>query len=169
MIRIIGFDPATERSGYAVIDVIDGSPSLIECGVARAKGKTMESRLPEMLDDLGEIGARHVRELPEGSRVVFAIEKGYVSGKTLNNAIPMGAALAVAVLAAESCRSELPPGVEMVIVTVAPSQAKKAATGNGSAEKEQVRAGVAAMFDLGSSPPSDAADAIAVALAGRFA
>ena len=177
VLRLIGLDAATKKSGYAAIDVINGGAGfvLVECGVATARGKVMHERLPEMFNDLGDRVAEFVRGLGEdgaggtvgtGGRVIVSVERGYVSPRTLNNAIPMGAAFACAVLAAESARSDLRPGVRLEIVEVSPSEVKAAGCGSGRGDKGAMRAGVMHRLGLDESPPEDAADAIAVALAG---
>lgn len=166
-LRVIGIDAATTKSGYAAIDIVDGNQVLVECGVAKAKAKApMNDRLEEMFTDLGALVAEFVEKLEPPARVIVAIERGYVSPETLNNALPMGMAFCCAVLAAGSARSDLKAGVTMEIVEVSPGEVKVAGCGKGNANKEAMREGVMRRLSLNALPPEDAADACAVAMAG---
>jgi len=49
---------------------------------------------------------------------------------------------------------------------VSPAEVKKAVTGRGRAEKEQVQQMIRILLGLSALPPADAADALAVAVAG---
>lgn len=78
--------------------------------------------------------------------------------KSARSALVLGHARGVAMLAA-SLRS-CPVG------EVSPAEVKKAVTGNGRAEKEQVQEMVRILLGLEACLPADASDAVAVAVAG---
>ena len=69
----------------------------------------------------------------------------------------MGAARAATLIA--SAEAGLP------IYEYAPRKVKQVVTGNGSADKQQVAFMVRALLGLNETPPHDAADALAIAIA----
>ena len=69
----------------------------------------------------------------------------------------MGAARAATLIAASHAG--------MKIYEYSPKKIKQVVTGNGSANKEQVAFMVRALLGLAETPPHDAADAIAIAMA----
>jgi crossover junction endodeoxyribonuclease RuvC len=73
----------------------------------------------------------------------------------------MGAARAAALIAAADHG--------LTVFEYAPKKVKQAVVGNGAADKQQVAFMVRALLGLSETPPHDAADALAIALAHLFA
>ena len=83
------------------------------------------------------------------------IERPFV-GKSVRDAMTLNAGRAVCMLAAAASKAR--------VFDYAPAQVKKAATGNGQATKEFVQRMVVTSLRLKETPPTDAADAIALGL-----
>lgn len=148
-IRVLGVDPGTRTLGYGVLDVAPrGKLDVVECGVVRLPPKPLEVRLEAIFHDLGEIIRRREPD-------VLAIEDVF-GGKNFRSALKVGEARGVVVLAAQ--RSGLK------ICEYAPASVKRAATGNGAADKRQVQKAMVRLLALRSAPePTDVTDALAVA------
>jgi crossover junction endodeoxyribonuclease RuvC len=147
-VKIIAIDPGTRRTGYAVFDVRRGVPTMLECGLIFVRGRD----LPERLLHIHRGIERLIRRLRPKHTV---IETPFV-GKSTSDALTLAAARGVCMLAgaASKCR----------VYEYAPAQVKKAATGNGRAPKPMVQRMVRMRLGLRENPPTDAADAIALAL-----
>lgn len=149
--RVLGVDPGSRVCGYAVIEVAPPRRyQYIECGVLTAPERAPTERR------LGEI-ARHLSELMrELSPVAVAVEDVF-SHANVRSALALaqarGTVLAVAGLAG------------LPVFSYAPALVKKAVTGRGRANKDQVARMVQALVGLRRAPRSDAADALAVAIA----
>ena len=83
--------------------------------------------------------------------------EGIIYVQSHRTAISMGAARAATLIA--SAEAGLP------IYEYAPRKVKQVVTGNGSADKQQVAFMVRALLGLNETPPHDAADALAIAIA----
>ena len=86
----------------------------------------------------------------------MAVE-GIIYVQSHRTAITMGAARAATLIAAA--------GFSLPIYEYAPRKVKQAVVGNGTADKTQVAFMIRALLGLSETPPSDAADALAIALA----
>jgi len=148
--RILGIDPGSRVCGYGVIEETDGELRYIECGVltSTVAGDAMELRLGEIARGLREV-------IDELEPAVVAIEDVF-SHQNPRSALALaqarGMALAVVGLA----------GLE--VASYPPASVKKAVSGSGRAEKDQIARMVQALIGLGSLPPLDATDALAVAI-----
>jgi Holliday junction resolvasome, endonuclease subunit len=150
LLMILGIDPGTHITGYAVLNKGHSSPQLIDCGVIRPPAKSCLSERMATLD----VALRHLmsRFRPE----VVCIETQYIRinpKATLNLTMVRALVMAAA--------KDFSPTIKIYACT--PTQAKKALVGNGHATKEQLQKMAAALFSIG-LPPEDAADAIAIAL-----
>lgn len=146
---VLGVDPSLRGTGYAIVrDNGKGRAVCEEFGVIRLPQsvpvETCLLRIHETLMDLIS------RRKPE----VLAIEST-IFVQSVRTAIVLGAARGAALLAA--ARSGLR------VYEFAPRKIKQAAVGRGAAGKEQVAFMMRALFGLTETPPSDAADALAVA------
>jgi len=148
--KIIGVDPGLARTGWAVIEEINGKLKPLSFGCIETKKDLNESkRLSAIYSNLKGIIKK---ERPE----ILAIEKLFFS-KNVKTALSVGQARGVALLA----------GVDsgLIIEEYTPLQVKIAVTGYGRAEKRQVGQMVKKILNLESVPKlDDTADAIAVAL-----
>ena len=156
---IFGIDPGTAITGYGVISVKGNTMGWVDSGVIHTKATLpLDLRLETIFDGLVDMMHRHTPD-----RV--CIEEAFY-GKNVRTTLVLGHARGVAMLAARKSGA--------TVAEYSPREIKKAVTGNGNAEKEQV----AYMVRMLVAPPAqhdqtDAYDALAVALCdaqsgGRF-
>lgn len=150
MSRVLGVDPGTRATGYALVHRVEGRPRLIECGVIRTtKDADLGRRLVEIHRGMVELIERH-------DPTCVAIE-GVFTGRNARTAMVLGHARGVLVLAA--ALRDLP------VHAYPPREVKKRVVGTGAASKEQVGYMVRQHLRLKDVPePADAADGCAVAL-----
>jgi crossover junction endodeoxyribonuclease RuvC len=153
-VRILGVDPGSRATGWAVV-AFDGPPTLLASGVIRAPASLPFGRRLEVL----YAGLREVidRERPDAA----AIEKVF-AGINPQSLIALGQARGVLLLALA--------GRSLAVGELTPAEVKRAVTGSGNAEKQQVRRMVGALLPDARrrTLPLDAADAAAVALAHGY-
>ena len=149
-VRVLGIDPGTAITGYAVVDENRGRLSLVAMGVITTPAKTpLPSRLQTIHNSLQELIATHV---PDRA----AVEELFFS-RNARTAMSVGHARGVTLLALAD--ADLP------IAEYTPMQIKQAVTGYGNAGKHQVQEMVRMLLNLSDVPkPDDAADAAAVAI-----
>lgn len=147
-LKILAIDPGTKRTGYAVLEVKGHTPTLSECGCVFVRGKDLPERLLHIHKGIERLFRRHRPN-------VVVIERPFV-GKNTRDTMTLNAGRAVCMLAAAAAKAR--------VFDYAPAQVKKAATGNGQAPKEMVQRMVVATLGLKETPPTDAADAIALGL-----
>ena len=146
---ILGVDPGTIVMGYGVIESGDDEATLVECGVLNCSARSpMGERLSFLYKELDKIILRHQPE-------AVAVEQPFVA-KNVKSALAIGKAQAVAILAAAN------RGIPSYEYT--PTQVKQRVADYGASSKEQVQEMVRLQLGLAEVPPSDAADALAVAL-----
>ncbi|MCU0520531.1 MAG: crossover junction endodeoxyribonuclease RuvC [Anaerolineae bacterium] len=148
--RVLGIDPGTATTGYAVVEDREGRLVLIAIGVISTPAKTpLPVRLQQIYADLRDIIVAH---RPAAS----AVEELFFS-RNARTAMAVGHARGVTLLALADA------GLRIVEYT--PMQIKQAVTGYGSADKYQVQQMVQRLLSLPDVPrPDDAADAAAVAI-----
>ena len=148
-IRVLGIDPGTRILGHGILDVGPGSKVvLVECGAIRLPARPLSVRLERIYQEVREIIAKH-------SPGVLAIEEVF-HGKNFQSVLKVGEARGVVVLAAQMA------GLE--IREYSPAVIKKAATGNGNADKTQVQGMMERLLGVERFPgPVDVTDALAVA------
>lgn len=147
---VLGIDPGTAITGYAIVEETEGDLSLVTAGVIRTPAKTpLPLRLQKIYADLQEIIVDYA---PQAS----AVEELFFS-RNARTAMSVGHARGVILLALAD--AGLP------ISEYTPMQIKQAVTGYGSAGKRQVQEMVRMLLNLETVPqPDDAADAVAVAI-----
>lgn len=147
---ILGIDPGTVITGYGIIKINDGRSTPLDFGAIRPP-KTVNSSekyliIFEAIETLIE------RYQPDA----VAVESQFVSKNALS-AMKLGMARGMAILA--SARKNIP------IYEYAPTKAKLAVVGKGSASKDQVQRMIQMLLNLPKPPqPHDAADALAIAI-----
>jgi len=148
--RVLGIDPGTITMGYGVIEVRDDGVTMVDCAALDApKSATIGERLNYLHQRLLEVISRCKPD-------VAAIEQPFMS-KNVKATLAIGMAQAIALLAAAS------KGIPIYEYT--PAQVKQRVTNYGGSSKEQVQEMVKLQLGLTRAPqPSDAADALAVAL-----
>lgn len=148
---ILGVDPGLTVTGYGAIEVLPQGRRLVEAGIIRTDAKApLEARLATISSGIREVIAACEPD-------VMVVEKVHSKYKHPRTAILMGHARGVICLAAAE------RGLQLESYTA--SQVKKATTGNGNADKQQVQRMVQQLLGLAEVPrPDDVADALALAL-----
>jgi crossover junction endodeoxyribonuclease RuvC len=148
--RILGIDPGLRVTGFGVVAVAGSRLTYVTCGCIRSDAKDgLPERLAVIVADLAQVIAR---ECP----TEVAVEKVFVNvnpQSTLLLGQARGAAIAAAVQA----------GLPVAEYTAL--QVKQAVVGHGKAAKEQVQEMVKRLLGLPAAPSTDAADALACAIA----
>jgi crossover junction endodeoxyribonuclease RuvC len=147
--RILAVDPSLRGTGFAVLEEIGSKVRCLEYSVVKNRpGLSHEACLIAIHEALGTAIAKH-------QPTALAIEK-VIFVQSYATAIVLGAARGVAVLAAAQAG--------LSIHEYPPKRVKQAVVGKGAAAKEQVAFMIRALLGLTETPPSDAADAIAIGL-----
>lgn len=148
---VLGIDPGSRRSGYAVLSSERDRPKIKEVGVIDLTSSLdLEDRLLELANEISDIIKQH-------NPTMAALEGVFSHVKFPRSALILGHARGVCLL--ECRRAGLP------ISTVAPAEMKRVIAGSGRATKPQVQRAVAAWCGLQKPPePNDAADALGMAL-----
>ncbi len=150
-LRIVGFDPGLNVTGYGVIECLGSSATLVEAGCIRSHGEGLGERLNAIYSGVVEV-------LETFRPSAMAIEQLFVHGRFPKTAILMGHARGVICLAAGRAG--------LVVHDYLPNRVKSMLTGSGHASKPQMQAAVQRELGLSRPPsPPDAADALAIALA----
>lgn len=148
--RVLAIDPAIRNTGYAVLEGDCQRPTTRTYDVISIpKSIPQSAALAAVRTHLG-----HVIETYQPDEV--AVE-GIIYVQSHQTAISMGAARAAALIAAADRG--------LTVYEYSPKKVKSAVVGNGSADKLQVAFMVRALLGLSETPPPDAADALAIAIA----
>ena len=147
---ILGVDPGTLFTGYAVIEGVNEKLKLLECDVIKMNPKmTLPVRLKTIYDNLVQVIDEFVPD-------EFAIETAFYS-KNVQSTLKLGHARGVSILAAVN--KQIPT------TEYSPREVKKSVVGSGAASKEQVQFMVCKIFKIKELPKKlDISDAIAVAV-----
>ena len=147
--RVIGVDPGSRFCGWGLVESRLGTITHVDNGVIGFSPKApLAERLLVMLDKLGHV-------LQTYGPTVAAVE-GIFQHRNARSALILGHARGVALVALARAG--------LTVDEYTPQQVKKAVTGSGRAEKEQVAQAIALRLGLPDLPQADAADAVAVAL-----
>jgi len=147
--RVLGVDPGSNATGFGLIERKDGVIRHLRHGVIRPpSGQSLAERLYFLHRELSEVLRVEEPEVAVVERVFLAANPR--SALVLGQA--RGALLASIGLA----------GVR--VAELAARQVKKAVTGSGAADKAQMQTMVKKLLVLEVAPPTDAADALALAL-----
>ena len=148
MIKILGIDPGTRNTGYALLEL---SPSQIIC---RDYG-LIQSKKPDFADRIYEIYSEIKSLCQQKKPNHLAIEKVFL-GKNPETAFKLGHIFALCRLESQN------QGIEFF--EYASRFVKKSVTFSGKASKELVQKFVQNFFSLPPKSSLDATDALAVAL-----
>ena len=148
--RILGIDPGTITMGYGVIESQNDEVVAVDYGALTAPERSpIGERLCYLYKGLLDIISRCQPD-------VLAVEQPFVA-KNVQSALAVGKAQAIAILAAAN------KGIPSYEYT--PAQIKQRVANYGAGSKEQIQQMVALQLGLSEIPsPSDAADALAVAM-----
>ncbi|MCP5044626.1 MAG: crossover junction endodeoxyribonuclease RuvC [bacterium] len=156
--RILGIDPGSAATGFGVIDQSGNTLIHVTHGVLRPKpGSAPADRLAHLHTEL-------VRVLAEFEPDTCAVERIFVAANP-RSALVLGQARGVALAALGTNGGP--------VHEISAREVKKALVGTGNAAKPQVQAMVKRLLELPKAPPTDAADALAIAIcqahAGKLA
>ncbi len=159
-VRVLGLDPGTATTGYGVVETGDSAPTMTECGAIRTPSEDSPAR---RLDAI----YRSVRQLCRTHEPgVLAVEQLFFN-RNVKSAMSVAQARGTILLAGQHYRDERDGSVR--IESYNPSTVKQALTGHGGADKQAVKTIVQQELNLSGTPePSDAADALALALCHLF-
>jgi len=152
-----GVDPGLAKCGYCLLR----GETLLAVGVIRTKKSDgpEEARIRAIIDAL-----REVIDLCPEEVTLLAVETQHAqSGATLSE-IRGKASRAMSVAAVRGAVIEVAYSLGIRVCEVSPQEGKRALTGSGKADKQQMMAMALARF--GEKLASDAADACGIALAG---
>ena len=148
--RILGIDPGLTKTGFGIIDINDDSLKLIDYGIVKPKNTDkLERRLLTIFNDMSEIIKKY-------NPTVVSIEEVFY-GKNVKSALLLGQARGAAMLSAASNK--------ITIFEYSAKKIKQSVTGNGNADKNQVKFMVGSILNIKNLDiPLDASDALAIAL-----
>ena len=148
--RILGIDPGTGRTGWAIVDKEGGREKMVECGCLETKAHTP---LPERLEMIFEFFNDLIKKYKPDEAAV----EDLFFATNAKTAMSVAQARGVVLLAIKISKIQS--------FNYTPLQIKSAVTGYGQADKKQVEMMVKKILRLKETPkPDDAADALAVAL-----
>lgn len=146
-VRVLGVDPGTVVTGWAVVECEGSSLARIASGTIRLGRGDLAQRLARVYAELAAIIAGHRPR-------ILSLERNFVA-RNVQSAFRLGEARGVAMAAAAA------DDVELSEYT--PATIKKSVVGHGRAAKSDVQAAVVRIFALDEMPAEDEADALAVA------
>lgn len=146
--RILGLDPGSLRTGYAVVETHAGRIAYVVSGTIRTEGLVLAQRLQEIFIAVEQL----TREFRPDE---VAIE-GVFMHRNADSALKLGQARGAALSATFAARPR--------VFEYAPRAVKLAVVGTGSAQKEQVQLMVKRLLNISGPLGADAADALAIAL-----
>ena len=151
----MGVDPGLVATGFGVLEIGPGGVTVRDAGViATTTGQPLEARLNAL-----HRAVHRIIELQSPGLLV--VEDLYTEYKFPRTAVLMGHARGVIYLAARQL------GVS--VLALAPSEVKRAITGNGAAGKGQMQRAVQTVLGLKDLPrPSHVADALGLAATGMW-
>jgi crossover junction endodeoxyribonuclease RuvC len=151
MIRIIGIDPGSQRTGIGIVDV-DAAGKLshvFHAALMVADEETFPLRLKRIFDGVSEIIAEH-------RPVECGIERVFMA-RNADSALKLGQARGAAICAV------VHRGI--AVHEYAATEVKKAVVGGGRSDKTQVQHMISVLLGLKGPIQADAADALAIAVA----
>lgn len=153
-LRILGVDPAAAGpTGYAVIEVQGRDCHVLHYGALKVPAKRQHASSSAVLHDVHELLCRLIREFQPQ---VMAVESVFTA-LNMRTALRLAEVRGVVLLAAEQAG--------LSVRSYSPREIKASVAGYGHADKRQIQQMVRAQLGLKELPePSDAADALAVAL-----
>lgn len=148
--RVLSIDPAVRNTGYAVLEGDPRKPTVLSFDVIS---------IPKSVPQSAALAAvrTHLANVIQKFQPDEVAVEGIIYVQSHQTAISMGAARAAALIAAADHG--------LAVYEYAPSKIKMAVVGKGKADKNQVAFMVRALLGLSETPPSDAADALAIGMA----
>jgi crossover junction endodeoxyribonuclease RuvC len=152
--RILGVDPAASGpTGYGVIETDGRTFRVLRYGALRITSKRQKSSAGACLHDVHALLCQLIEEFHPNAMAVESV----FTALNMRTALRLAEVRGVVLLAAEQ------HGVE--VCSYSPREVKACVAGYGHADKKQMQLMVRALLKMEETPePSDAADALAVAL-----
>ncbi len=149
-VRILGIDPGFGRTGWGIIEKVNGDWALVDYGCIETSAKdSFVERIDELNLELQKVIKKYKPTHAGVEDLFFA--------KNVTTAVKVGQARGVILLTLRQAR--------IPIYEFTPLQVKQSITGYGRAEKGQVQRMIKMILNVKKSiTPDDAADALAVAL-----
>lgn len=147
-VRILGLDPGSLRTGYAVIQLDGVRTAYLVSGAIRAKGDSLTERLQEIFAGVDQLTTEYRPD-------EVAIERIFMH-RNADSALKLGQARGAALSATFGARPR--------VFEYAPREVKLAVVGTGAAQKDQVQLMVKKLMNISGPLAEDAADALAIAL-----
>ena len=146
--RILGLDPGSRVTGFAVLDCDGSNLGYVTSGSIRTEGSEFLDRLRHVFSGVSEIVTQFRPD-------EVAIEKVFMH-RNADSALKLGQARGVALSATFAQVN--------TVFEYAAREVKQAVVGTGAAEKAQVQLMVKRLLKLNGEIGADAADALAIAI-----
>lgn len=147
--KVLGIDPGTINCGYAILEIRNNKPILIEAGIIKMKSRVLQEQILEFVEGLDLIVKRHEIDEVAVEDIFFAFNP-----QSVIKLAQFRGAISLKLLQDFGNFSEYTP-----------LQVKKAVTGKAKATKEQVAYMVKKYLNIKKEiKPLDITDAIAVTL-----
>jgi len=148
MTRILGIDPGSRITGYAIIDDTFQGTKYVSSGCIRIKEDYFPDRLKKIFDGVCEI-------VDQYQPTQMAIEQVFMH-RNADSALKLGQARGAAICAGQHGG--------LTVFEYAARQVKQALVGKGNAEKQQVQHMVKILLGLQGNLQIDASDALGICL-----
>ncbi|MES2997834.1 MAG: crossover junction endodeoxyribonuclease RuvC [Pseudomonadota bacterium] len=145
---ILGIDPGSRFTGYGIIQHEKSQLIYIDSGCIKLGDAPFSERLEKIFSGLQAILKQYMPTEAAIEQVFFHINP--------NSALKLGQARGAAIVAAAVAK--------LVISEYSARQVKQSVVGYGAANKQQVQHMVRVLLNLSSTPQTDAADALALAV-----
>jgi crossover junction endodeoxyribonuclease RuvC len=154
VMRVLGIDPAASGpTGYGIVDSDGRTCWMLHYGALRVQAARQKQSSGAALQDIHELVCRLIREFVPTAMAVESV----FAALNMRTALRLSEVRGVVLLAA--AQHNLP------VHTYSPREVKASVAGYGHADKRQMQLMVRALLSMTETPePSDAADALAVAL-----
>jgi len=154
MLRVLGVDPASAGpTGYGIVESDGKTCRVLRYGALRVAAKRQKASRGAALQDVHKLMCDLLEEFAPQAMAVESV----FTALNMRTALRLAEVRGVVLLAAQQ------HGVE--VFSYAPREVKACVAGHGQADKKQMQAMVRALLAMKETPePSDAADALAVAM-----
>ena len=146
--QVIGFDPGLRRTGWGIVDSLNGRLRHVANGTCTTEAGELAGRLAALHTQIEAVILQH---RPDQA----AVEHTFVN-KDAAGTLKLGQARAISLL--------VPAQQGLDVAEYAPNAVKKAVVGVGHADKAQIQHMVAMLLPGAEVHGADAADALAVAI-----
>jgi len=152
--RVLGVDPASAGpTGYGIVESDGRQCRMLHYGALKVSTKRQKECAGAVLQDVHDLLCRLIEEFSPNAMAVESV----FTALNMRTALRLAEVRGVVLLAAAQH--------DLEVHSYAPREVKANIAGNGHADKRQIQLMVRALLSMNETPePSDAADALAVAL-----